>query len=726
MYRLAVLVTIAMCLKGAGASTTIAVDFDPYASVWAAATAEESVNWRDADERDDTVCTEAFAALELQRCLGAITGRVHDFAIVDDNAPLRSGDLLIVGGPESNQVAARLARFGPAPEADLPSEGYRIVTRDLDGRRVTVLERGSRVGTLYAAYDLLHRLGVRWLSPGEAGTGMPRLGLARLPVLDVSERPAMDIRGFHAWENRGDEDLLLWMARNRLNYWCVEQEQRALMHKLGIRMACGGHVLQPKYIAANAAYPYDHPRWDGDDERPTDPYSVSDQYLGDADGDGVLRNFEAHPEWYALRDGKRSANLTSEFGDNFCTSNADAMAEFTKRFIDDLSTGEWADADVVNAWALDVGKWCECDACKALGSPTDRNLLLVDAMAKAVREAQRDGRINRPVTLLFLAYADVIEPPTRPLPADFDYDMCVATFFPIVRCYVHEFDDPTCAKNADFLRNLRGWATDPERHYRGRLCIGEYYNVSGYKCLPVCYKHTMENDIPFYRSVGATDFHYMHCTTRNWGNKALTNYQMARQLWDPETDCEALWTDYFAKRYPGAEGEMRTFYESLERMLCNVSELKYGLARRLNAGAEDLFPGDHLSYGPEPGEKGPSLTEMLEEARRARTALEAARAKALPPRIEARIAEDERLFTYGERTLRFYDALSRSYAELRAGSVEDARAALAEAQAIAEELRADTTSTRYASSHANAENALEASFAAGALTRLAEALGEEG
>ena len=34
--------------------------------------------------------------------------------------------------------------------------------------------------------------------------------------------------------------------------------------------------------------------------------------------------------------------------------------------------------------------------------------------------------------------------------------------------------------------------------------------------------------------LGARHFHYMHVTTGNWGNKALTNYQMARQLWDVE------------------------------------------------------------------------------------------------------------------------------------------------------------------------------------------------
>ena len=31
---------------------------------------------------------------------------------------------------------------------------------------------------------------------------------------------------------------------------------------------------------------------------------------------------------------------------------------------------------------------------------------------------------------------------------EFDYQTCIATFFPIVRCYVHNFDDPACPQNA--------------------------------------------------------------------------------------------------------------------------------------------------------------------------------------------------------------------------------------------------------------------------------------
>jgi hypothetical protein len=73
--------------------------------------------------------------------------------------------------------------------------------------------------------------------------------------------------------------------------------------------------------------------------------------------------------------------------------------------------------------------------------------------------------------------------------------------------------------------------------------------------------------------------------------------------------------------------------------------------------------------------------------------------------------------------VRFFDALCRAYALERDGRPDEARVALGEARVLADRLRADTRSTSTSSSHANARNALEASFAGGALTVLGRRLG---
>jgi hypothetical protein len=377
---------------------------------------------------------------------------------------------------------------------------------------------------------------------------------------------------------------------------------------------------------------------------------------------------------------------------------------------------------------LDGGKWCECPKCKALGTPTDRNLLVVYALDREIKRAQHEGRLNRPVAIRFLAYADMIEPPTRPLPKDFDYDTCTATFFPIKRCYVHKFDDADCRINASYRRQLNGWIAAPKRHYRGRVCIGEYYNYSRFRSLPICFMHVMEHDIPYYYGLGAGQFHYMHVTTACWGSKSLTNYQMARQLWDVKTDCEGLWVDYFARRYGRAAPVMRRYCQSLEKMLGNAELLKGwhpGLAARLEDGKKPLFSSSHLQYRREPGLHcdGPTLLEMVAAGDQCRKLITEAMANDLPERVNARLAEDERAFTYAERTLRYYDQCVQAFELAWAGKKDLARPHYDEARRIAELLRRDTSSMAHCYTESYQLDGLNSTCAAGALDRLEKLLG---
>lgn len=681
----------------ASADTRIVVNFGPHLSAEVAAHSEANVDWLDADLSDDTICTECFAAVELQAFLRRVTGRATDFSIVgDDNVP--PGELIVVGRPAWNATAARLAaslEIDDAAIAALGPEGYRIKTAAADGRPVTLVAGGSRVGTLYGVYDLLHRLGCRWFGPEDFHEEIPHADWR--PAFDIAEKPTFAIRGFYIYEKRGGPEFWRWMARNRLNYWCVEVGDVPYLRKLGIRLACGTHDAEWLFINPASPYPYNHATFQTDEDRPADPYPISKQYRGDANNDGILSYFEAHPEWYALQDNERVPGIGKNAGANFCTSNADAAEEFTKNYVQALIDGIYRGADVVNFWALDGGKWCQCLNCQAEGSATDRYLQVVYRFDRQVKKAQSEKRLNRPIEVRFLAYADLVGPPTRALPANFDYKTCAATFYPISRCMAHEFDDPACPRNANYQKLLHGWLLDPNRHYRGQVEIGEYYNVSRYKSLPLCLMHVMAHDIPYYHKVGVSYFQYMHVTTGRWGNKSLTNYQMARQLWDVNTDCELLYSDYFARRYGLAADVMRQFYNSLEQMYGNIEPLKgwsSNLASRLQEGAAELFVEPHLRYRREPGVTcdAPSLMEMVEHGKECRALVDRAIAMPLDERIRTRIAEDERLFTYGERTLAYYDACSQAFQLGHSGRMEEARNQLAEARRLAELLREDTWS----------------------------------
>ena len=122
---------------------------------------------------------------------------------------------------------------------------------------------------------------------------------------------------------------------------------------------------------------------------PRTPTGSVRTFQGDADDDGRLSYFEAHPEWYPLVNGRRVPGIRDErFGTNFCTSNPHATAEFVKNFVQALVDGPLSHADIVRFWTLDAGKWCECEACQAQGTPTDRYLLLVHRFCREIDKAR--------------------------------------------------------------------------------------------------------------------------------------------------------------------------------------------------------------------------------------------------------------------------------------------------------------------------------------------------
>ena len=115
--------------------------------------------------------------------------------------------------------------------------------------------------------------------------------------------------------------------------------------------------------------------------------------------DGRTR-FAVHPEWYGLRGGTRRGDIVGETGTNFCTSNAEARRELAHNLVGDLTRGSLLHADVVELWPLDGGAWCECDSCRAQGTPTDRWLDVVAAVCAEVRGARAAGALQRDVEIM--------------------------------------------------------------------------------------------------------------------------------------------------------------------------------------------------------------------------------------------------------------------------------------------------------------------------------------
>ncbi len=662
---------------------TVVADPGPFASLEAAAAAADSVDWGDADRSDDDACTEAFAATELRRFLPRALGVAPELVrIAAAGAALpERGDVIVVGPA----AARRFGRSRPLPDSVSASrrDAFRLASGPQRGRTVVVIEGASRSGTLAGAYALLEGLGVRFHLPGDSCVAYPEP--TRLPPhLDRIESPAFDLRGFWAWEARGDEDFFLWMARNRFNLWTAAEPRKGRLRQLGIRLADGGHILQEELLA---------PRL----------------------------NFARHPEWFGFENGARRPGIAGESGLNFCTSNPEARAAFARGLAASLAAGRLARADVVQLWPLDGGRWCACDRCAAQGNPADRWLAVGADAAGAIAEARRGGRIGRRVTLMLPAYLETATPPARPAPpAPADADLSVA-YFPYFRCYAHALGDPRCYEmNRAMAARLLGWVSGDDRPYRGPMAIGEYYNVSWVKSLPLVLPRVMGDDLFDLARLGVRDFFYMHAPTRRFGPWALNHAVLAGLLWNPRADADALVADFVAREYPGVATEMRTFYAALERGTSNLLALQHAVGSvgtgdypRLLDPAIPIFPLRHLR-GEARGsgaDSAASLPEIEAAMAEARAALDAARARARGRRLDASLADVEARFAYGEAMLGFWIALLRAAAADREGRTDRLRAEVARADSLAARLREVRDLVAVSASHANARDGLEASGA---------------
>ncbi len=696
-------------------NVVIMVNKGPFNSAEAAAFGEKAVDFWNRDLSDDRACTECFAAVELKKYLVKITGRKEDDILLTGVRRIPDeGDVFILGSRESNpQVADADVQFNS-------EQSFKISAKREGGRIITRIQGSDRIGTLYGVYRYLHELGIRFYGLGETGTVYPAETVFFVDSLDLVENPSYVTRGFNVWGDRKcDEAFFMWMARNRMNLWTSQNQPVAFLRKLGMKFSDGSHDMHRLYLNPEQEYPYDHPKFKGDEDKPEDSYQSSGQYKGDTDGNGKLTYFEAHPEWYGLHDGKRSNNIVEWKGDNFCTSNADARKELVKNFVRDLIDGKKSNTDIVRMGMLDNGRWCECESCKKSGNYTFRSFIILNDLLEGIALARSRGMLSRSLQVQISAYGETLPPSDRPLPEGFDYDNSSVSFAPIERCYCHSFADPACSEiNARPLKDYQDWVTGEDRNYKGAMMITEYYNISSLKSLPVLYTKAISSDIPWYFNNGARHFRWMHTPAKRWGTWTLTQNLLSELLWNVHTDVNTFLDEYYRLYYPTTAGHTRKFYEHLEIAMMQTKSFKHFVLTTkgpftfrswtglITGEKKNIFPLDHMKYeeySPVTND-GPDMVEIVDHLRLARKEIDAALVQCRDEKEQARLIGDERRFAYGESMINFFYHLVRTAMFHNEGNTMMARHEFVLVKKYAEELKQVKELIQVASEDSNDEN----------------------
>jgi hypothetical protein len=616
---------------------SIVVDWSPFASLDEAAGSEAKIEWHSSKPGDvarQNACTLAFAAQQMHEYVRRMTG---------SEPPIgrSSGPKIIIAQLSSSALDPYREGLPPGMARDLAStpESFAVIPF----QDSVLLIGADRVGALYAVYDFLEKLGVRFLGLGDENEYVPRQTRAHLPAAYL-QKPGFGLRSlWGSGENRATEKLLSWMAKNKMNAWGADNLIPG-MRKRGLKLFGGQHGVQSQ------------------------------------------------------------AGIKG----NMCLSHPGEVDRFVEAVVKLLENGPYKDLDILEFLPLDLGVRCEEDA--KLGSPTDRDLIVVHRLRKAIHAAYAAGGLKRDVEVFAYAYYDTIPPPTRPLPEDFDYQNTSVGFYPM-RCFNHALNDPTCNEpfvyyrtrpepghaitfpiNAQLNEYLRLW-TGGKTPYRGRVGFGDYYARARLSQIPLPLMTLMSRDIPYLKSLGVWDVRYMHVSTSDWAMKTLTNYQFAKMLWDPGIDVPALVADYAGTRYGPAAPTMVDFYFHLERAMANIAWVRGDFADRFNRiwqGKETLFIWEHLHLEPfHPAmNDGVDLEESITELKECERLLGDALAGQMPPSMRRRIEEDREWFYYASDTMHVCYFTARAYLAKVAGNMDAARREFAEAERSLARLRA--------------------------------------
>ncbi|MGO8744817.1 MAG: alpha-glucuronidase family glycosyl hydrolase [Thermoguttaceae bacterium] len=137
-----------------------------------------------------------WVAGELQRYIKQLSGA--ELAIVASDKLPAAKPLIVVGAPQANPLAAaaeekRLVKF-----SGLKPDGLVLKRIELGGVPVLLAGGNDETGTMYAAYELLERLGIVFqLTNDIIPQRKPDLAI---PALDVRMEPALKHRGMHCWQ----------------------------------------------------------------------------------------------------------------------------------------------------------------------------------------------------------------------------------------------------------------------------------------------------------------------------------------------------------------------------------------------------------------------------------------------------------------------------------------------------------------------------------------------
>lgn len=458
---------------------------------------------------------EEFAAEELQYYLRKMTGAT--VPIVKGDIPATESAIVVGKHPEAAGLLQELRSRSTDQEA------FGVIGM---GNRLYLIGNGESA-TLYAAWDWLESLGIRWIFPiPEVGEYVPWLDTVNLPNNSKWDFPAMSFRG-----------PSLAMASGP----GYPEDANAPIH--GIR--------------ASALFSY---RLRLNNNVAFDP---ADNWISVGSGHSYAyylppnRYFKDHPEWFSMINGHR----TDGPGWQVCFTNRDAAKEFAKNLLVDvqrhLNQGAKIERMRLFVSPNDGIARCDCSECARWidhdGSASSLVVHFANMVAEEVHKVYPTARI------VFLAYSNYARPPDHIKPGK---NVCPElTFWPATNSMAANFAEPMFSDaNERFRSYFRQWAQMSDA-----ISIYQYYGHYHW-FIPWPQLTQMAYDFPRLaqepKLYGFYSENHLH-----WGTQAPNFYLQAKLMWNPRQDVRKTLSEYYQAGFGSAAQYIQSYFETLQKRM---------------------------------------------------------------------------------------------------------------------------------------------------------------
>ncbi len=262
-----------------------------------------------------------------------------------------------------------------------------------------------------------------------------------------------------------------------------------------------------------------------------------------------------HKEYYCELNGKRTIDVGKARGNvQPCLSNPDVLKIVTERVLERIRKDP--DADLYAVGMNDNRNGCQCSQCNIIKEKTggEAGILLwfVNQLAEAVEKEFPNAMI------LTDAYEH-----TQPVPDKIKPRHNVAIRLSTIACdHAHPIRQCTSERTKAFLKDLDGWSK-----ITNKLFIWDYITNFSHYIAPYPNYSALHDNLRLFRDSNVIGVLSQGDYNGHHGDFAeLKGWILAKLMWNPEQDAEALLDDFMEGYYGKAAPYVREYFNAMNAL----------------------------------------------------------------------------------------------------------------------------------------------------------------